>query len=94
MVEPMLRKRLFGVIPPIVTPILPNEDVDEEGVRALVEHCIASGLHGIFVAGSNGEAMSITQAERNRLIHIVIDQARDQGACTVRRDGCQHQTGS
>lgn len=67
-----------GIIPPIVTPLTPTEDVDEQGVRAMVEHCIASGLHAIFVAGSNGEAMSITQMERNRLIGMAVDQAKSR----------------
>ena len=68
-------KKYHGVIPPIITPIDARECVDEDGLRGLVEHCISHELHGIFVAGTNGESMALTQAERNRAIRIAIEQA-------------------
>ena len=67
-------KKYYGVIPPIITPIDEHENVDEDGFRALLDHCVIHGLHGIFVAGSNGETMALTQQERNRAIAIAIDQ--------------------
>ena len=68
-------KKYHGVIPPIITPVDEKERVDEEGLRALVERCIRGGLHGLFVCGTNGECMQLTQKERDRAIRIVIDQA-------------------
>ena len=56
-----MQKKYFGIIPPIVTPIDENERVVESELRAMVEHCITVGMHGIFVAGSNGEGMSLVQ---------------------------------
>ncbi len=67
-------KKYHGVIPPIITPVDVHENVDEEGFRALLEYCVTSGLHGIFVAGTNGECMQLTQKERNRAIRIALDQ--------------------
>ncbi|PIO99420.1 dihydrodipicolinate synthase family protein [Pleomorphomonas carboxyditropha] len=69
-----MKKNYIGSIPPIVTPVDADENVDEGGLRRLVDHTIAGGNHGIFVAGSNGECLALTQAERNRAIRIVIDQ--------------------
>lgn len=69
-----MQKKYHGVIPPIITPVDENENVDEEGFRALIERCVQGGLHGIFVAGTNGECMQLTQAERNRAIRIALDQ--------------------
>lgn len=69
-----MHKKYHGIIPPIITPILENEDVDEGNFRKLLEHCVVSGLHGIFVAGTNGESLALTQRERNRAIKIAIDQ--------------------
>jgi 4-hydroxy-tetrahydrodipicolinate synthase len=68
-------KKYIGVIPPIVTPVDASENVDEKGLRKLVSHCVENGIHGIFVAGSNGECMALTQNERDRAIAIVIDEA-------------------
>ena len=70
-----MEKKYHGVIPPIITPVDENENVDEKGFRDLLEYGIRGGLHAIFVAGTNGETMALTQAERNRSIAIAVDQA-------------------
>ena len=68
--EPKFR----GVIPPIVTPVDEKENIDEASFRALLEHCVCGGLHGILAAGTNGETMALTQRERTRAIGIAVDQ--------------------
>ena len=73
-----LIKKYHGVIPPIITPIDEHENVDEEGFRSLIDYCIAGGLHGLFVAGTNGETMALTQKERNHAIQIALDQVKDR----------------
>lgn len=69
-----MNKKYYGVVPPIITPIDNKENVDEEGFRKLLNHCIEGGLHGIFVAGSNGETMALTQKERDKAIKITVDE--------------------
>ena len=69
-----MTKPIYGVIPPIVTPINSDESVDEKGFRKLLRHCINVGMHGIFVAGTNGETMGLTQAERDKAIRIALDE--------------------
>lgn len=71
-------KKYHGVIPPIITPVDERENVDEKGFRALLRRCVDRGIHGIFVAGSNGESMALTQAERDRAIQITIDEVGKQ----------------
>lgn len=71
-----MHKKYYGVIPPIVTPITEKETVDEENFRKLLDYCIDGGLHGIFVAGSNGETMALTQKERSHAIQIALDQVK------------------
>ena len=73
-----MQKKYYGVIPPIVTPITEKETVDEEGFRKLLDYCVDGGLHGIFVAGSNGETLALTQKERNHAIQIALDQVKDR----------------
>lgn len=73
-----MEKKYHGIIPPIITPVDSKENIDEEGFRALLDYCIEGGLHGIFVAGTNGETMALTQAERNRAIKITLDQVYDR----------------
>jgi 4-hydroxy-tetrahydrodipicolinate synthase len=69
-----MSKKYHGVILPIITPVDENENVDEEGFRLLLKHCTDHGLHGIFVAGTNGETMALTQIERERAIKIALDE--------------------
>ena len=67
-------KKYHGVIPPIITPVDKRENLDEQGFRALIDHCLDRGLHAIFVAGTNGETMALTQAERDRAIRVAAEQ--------------------
>jgi len=67
-------KKYIGVIPPIITPIDEHENVDEKGFRRLLRHCIDKGLHGIFVAGTNGETMALTSEQRDRATSIALDE--------------------
>lgn len=69
-----MSKKYYGVIPPIVTPVDEHERVDEKGFRQLLRYCIDVGMHGIFVAGTNGESLGLTQAERDRAISIALDE--------------------
>ncbi len=72
-----MKNKYHGIIIPIITPITVHEEVDEQGFRAMLEHCIANHLtDGIFVTGTNGECMTLTQAQREKAIKIVIDQCK------------------
>lgn len=73
-----MAKKFRGVVPPIVTPIDEHENVDEKALRKLIRHCIDSGIPGIFVCGSNGECMALTQKERDRAIAITLDECGDE----------------
>lgn len=58
-----------GIIPPMVTPLLSdNVSLDINGVKKLVEHLIAGGVHGIFILGTTGESTSLSYATRRQLI--------------------------
>lgn len=67
---------ISGVVPPIVTPVDEEERVDEEGLRRVVEHVIAGGVHGILVLGTNGEFFGLGEDEQRRAVSIAVDQAR------------------
>ncbi len=59
---------LKGIIPPMITPLTENGDLDEKGLKKLIEHLISGGVHGIFLLGTNGEAPSLSYALRKELI--------------------------
>ncbi|WP_338360030.1 dihydrodipicolinate synthase family protein [Yeosuana marina] len=59
---------LKGIIPPMITPLSDNGELDIEGLKRLIEHLISGGVHGIFLLGTNGEAPSLTYKLRKELI--------------------------
>ena len=71
-----MKKTYQGIIPPIISPIDEKENIDDEGSSALLEYCIENGLHGIFVAGTNGETMALTQKQREHIIDLTLKQVK------------------
>ncbi|MGI8458926.1 MAG: dihydrodipicolinate synthase family protein [Propionibacteriaceae bacterium] len=63
-----------GVIPPMVTPFTDAGEVDTAVLEQLVEHLIASGVHGLFPLGSTGEVAYLTDAQR-RLVTSTVATA-------------------
>ncbi|AIR68433.1 dihydrodipicolinate synthase family protein [Dickeya fangzhongdai] len=66
----------FGVFPYLVSPIKANGDVDKTVLAALVEHLIASGVHGLTPLGSTGEFAYLTAKQRFDVVSTVVDAAR------------------
>lgn len=64
-----------GVVPPIITPLTAKRQLDEEGLRRLVSRCMEKGLDGVYVAGSTGEVMSLTNEQRRKAIQVCLCQA-------------------
>lgn len=63
---------LTGIVPPMVTPLLENCELDFAGLEFLVEHMVDGGVHGIFVLGSTGEGPSLSYSLRRQLIESTI----------------------
>lgn len=64
----MIREKLVGIVPPLVTPLLDNNTLDLNGLDRLVEHVIEGGVHGVFMLGTTGEAQSISYKLRVEMI--------------------------
>lgn len=57
-----------GIIPPVVTPLLDSESLDEQGLERLIEHLVTGGVHGLFMLGTNGEGPSLDADLQRQLI--------------------------
>jgi 4-hydroxy-tetrahydrodipicolinate synthase len=65
-----------GIFPALVTPFSADgKSVDEERLRALVDHFVAIGVHGVVPCGTTGEFVNMTTEEKKRVIKVVVDQA-------------------
>jgi|SRR5471030_780461 len=67
-----------GIVPALITPMTATEEVDEAGLRTLIERLIESGVHALFVLGTNGEFIALNEAEKLRIAKIAVDQARSR----------------
>ena len=47
--------KFHGVIPPVVTPLTPNGDLDVASYEKLINRLIGQGVDGLFVLGSTSE---------------------------------------
>ena len=65
-----------GLLTAMVTPFRADGSVDEEGAVAIGRHLLANGSHGLVVAGTTGEAATMTDEEHLGLIALI---ARSSG---------------
>ena len=66
-----------GLFTAMVTPFRADGSVDEEGAVAIGRHLLANGSHGLVVAGTTGEAATMTDAEHLGLIELIVDELGD-----------------
>ena len=73
----MKDKKLCGIMPALMTAF--NETgVDTAKVTALTKHLADEGVHGLYVGGSSGEMILMTQEERKVLLETVMDSVGDR----------------
>ena len=60
-----------GVICPLVTPFDQSGRIDEESLGNLIEYVIEGGVQGVMLAGTTGEGMILSIAERKQLTEFV-----------------------
>lgn len=66
--------KIQGIIPPMVTPLKGEDQIDVDGTIRLVEHMIAGGVHALFLLGTTGEAQSLSYECRYEFIKLVSKQ--------------------
>lgn len=64
-----------GIVPPLVTPMLPDGSLDLPSLDRLVDHLVDAGVDGLFVLGSSGQVAYLTDAERDQVVARVVTRA-------------------
>jgi 4-hydroxy-tetrahydrodipicolinate synthase len=62
-----------GIIPALVTPLDRDGELLEDGLRALLDHVIDGGVHGVFVLGSSGEIYGLDEAQKQRVVEVTVE---------------------
>ena len=68
-------KELHGVIPALITPFDENEALDENRLRAVTRELLEEQVNGLYITGSTGECFMMTEAERCRVVEVVMEEA-------------------
>lgn len=63
-----------GILTAMVTPFDANGDVDEEATVRLMQHLLENGSDGLVIAGSTGEAATLTDEEKARLWELAVSE--------------------
>jgi 4-hydroxy-tetrahydrodipicolinate synthase len=71
----MTSRPLRGAMTALVTPFDEKGKVDERALGALVEWQVAEGIDGLVPVGSTGEAVTLTLAERERVVRVTVERA-------------------
>ena len=73
----------FGaVVTAMVTPFNDDLSVDWDGARQLLEHLVANGSDGVVIAGTTGEAPTLTDDEQIELIRVSVEAVGDR-VCVI-----------
>ena len=71
-----MRTPFTGVGTALVTPFTTSGDVDEAAVRRLARRQVEAGVHFLCPCGTTGENPTLTDAERMRVIEIVVEESK------------------
>jgi 4-hydroxy-tetrahydrodipicolinate synthase len=69
-----------GLLTAMITPFHADGRVDEDGAVAIAQHLLATGSHGLVVAGTTGEAATLTDDEQVRLVELIVAEVGGDGA--------------
>jgi 4-hydroxy-tetrahydrodipicolinate synthase len=75
--------KLDGIIVPLLTPLCPDDSLDEAALEKLIDHALAGGATGIFLLGSTGEFPLISQENKIRLIQAAREHLKGQAPLLV-----------
>ena len=69
---------LGAILTAMVTPFDSSGALREDAIRRVARHLVEHGSDGLVVAGTTGESPTLDDAEKLRLMEIVVDEVGDQ----------------
>ena len=69
----MANDKIRGVMVPVLTPLTPDERVDNDSLHRLLDYLIEGGVHGIWAAGTTGEFAALAGDQQVALIETVVE---------------------
>jgi 4-hydroxy-tetrahydrodipicolinate synthase len=70
-----MRTPFTGVGTALITPFTRSGALDEAGIRRLARRQVDAGIHFLVPCGTTGETPTLSDAERRRVVELVVDEA-------------------
>ena len=70
----MKRKDFRGIIPPMVTPLTADGDVDVPSLKRLTRYVVDGGVDGLWILGATGQFHTLTERQRDVVTDTVIGE--------------------
>lgn len=70
----MQNKKLHGIVPPAVTPLLDDIEFDSDSAAKLYDYFLEAGVHGLFLFGSSGEGPWLTSDIRTAGLKVAREK--------------------
>lgn len=85
--------RFEGIYPPVITPHHDDYSIDFDGLETMIEHLIASQVHGIIVGGTTGEYYAQSKEERTEVMRVAREIIANRlplivGVGAIRTEDC------
>jgi len=69
------KKDLCGIVPIIPTPFNAKEEIDEDGLRSLIDFAVSRGIEAACLPAYASEFYKLTDDEKLQVVRIAVDQA-------------------
>jgi 4-hydroxy-tetrahydrodipicolinate synthase len=56
----------------LVTPLRPDESLDEQGLERVIRHVLEGGVHGVFMNSTTGEGLCLSEEQRRRALEVAL----------------------
>ena len=70
-----------GIVPVVPTPFDNDGCIDEEGLRKLVDFCVAGGACAICLPAYVGEFYKLSEHERHDVVRIAVEAGSRSNSC-------------
>jgi 4-hydroxy-tetrahydrodipicolinate synthase len=69
-----------GLLTAMITPFHPDGRVNDDAAVAITRHVLEQGSHGVVMAGTTGEAATLTDDEQVALVALIAGELGSEGA--------------
>ncbi len=71
------------ILPALVTPLLPDGQLDVKSSERLITHLYDKGVGGLYLTGSTGEGIYLRREVREKLVEIAVSLSKGRGKVIV-----------